>query len=167
MHYIINIKPLFHRAICLAWKNFDHNPSFLLKSVCYNFQKMNCQQAIKNREGNNKFLVIANKYKDIFDDFMNSSDEKSQDQPRPIDKRSCKAPRFKSNSRNLLEGENGLDWSLRLVLETRKSQVYQHHDIASLNPKIERPQYEKNQREGKEKNQGGGEKKGQKGWESC
>lgn len=44
---------------------------------------------------NSKIVIIPNKYKDTFDNFIDNPDAKSLDWPRPIDKRLCKYPSLK------------------------------------------------------------------------
>lgn len=75
------------------------------------FKKQVVRQAVKDVEENTKILAIFNKYKDTFDDFINSSDEQFQDWPQLIDKESYKAPRFKSSLRALSKEENISDES--------------------------------------------------------
>lgn len=58
-------------------------------------------QAIGGVEGNIEILAIPNKYKESLEDLIDSLNEESQDWPGPNDKGSCRAPRFKGNSRGL------------------------------------------------------------------
>ncbi len=102
-------------------------------------------------EGKSEIAAIFNKYKDTLDNFIDSSDIKSPnwldspDRLRLIDKGSRNTPRFRGGSPTLLK-ENRLDKDILVTLlelapKIRTSQVYQHHDIASLSLKSGRAQY--------------------------
>lgn len=60
-------------------------------------------------EGKSDIAAIANKYKNIFDELIDSSDTEFLNQPgsrdwlRPIDKGTCNTPRSRSTSPSLLE----------------------------------------------------------------
>ena len=115
-------------------------------------------------------MAIPNKYKNTFDDLIDSSDIDSPDQPEsldrlgPIDKETRNAPRFKGASPSLLEEEEDcLDQDvlvtlLKLALKTRDSQVNKRHDVAPLGPKSGKAQYGEHQRGGEDgKDKKGGE----------
>ena len=98
-------------------------------------------------------MAISNRYKDILDDLINSSDVESSDRLGPIDKGSCNLSRSERSLTRLLERDcldkNILDKSSRLAPKTRDSQVYQLHDFALLIFKSGRLQYWKVQKGGK------------------
>lgn len=50
-----------------------------------------------------EILAILNKYKNIFDDFINNLDKKSQDPFEPIDKGIIKVLKFESGSKSFLK----------------------------------------------------------------
>lgn len=143
MYYITNTKPLFHRSVCSPWKNLGQNPPFLSNQIVIILKKGVVRQAVGGVEENIKIPTIFNKYKDIFNDLIESSDEESQDWRGPINKGSYRAPRFEGNLRGLLEKEDSLDQLSRLMPKTGKSQVYQPHDVVPLSPKSGKQQYKK------------------------
>ena len=99
-------------------------------------------------EGKSEIAAIPHKYKDPYDDLIDSSDTESPDWPdsldRPglIDKGSRNAPRFRDGLPTLLEGDF-LDkdvpvTSLEPASKIPASQVHQGHDIVSLGCKSRR-----------------------------
>ena len=100
-------------------------------------------------------MAISNKYKDTFDDLIDSSDTefpnlpKSPNRLEPIDKGTRNVPRSRDASPSLLEEEEDrLDEDVLVILfklapKTRDSQVNKRHDIASFGPKSGRAQYGK------------------------
>ena len=106
-------------------------------------------------EEKSKIAAIFNKYKDIFDNLINSSDAKSSDHPDfpnwpgLIDKKSHNAPKSRDNSPTFSEedhlNKDILITSLEPTSIIRDSQVYQRHNVATLSAKSERTQYEKGQ----------------------
>lgn len=94
-------------------------------------------------EENIEILAIFNKYKDPFDDLINSLNKEFYNWPRLNDKRSHKAPRFKNNSRGFLKGEDRSDRSSWLVLETAKYQLHYCYDVAHLGLKSGSQWYKK------------------------
>lgn len=82
-------------------------------------------------EKKSEIVAISNKYKNILDDLINSSDEEFLDWLGLIDKRSRNA-RFEDNSighseeDSRLDNKNVLDTLLGLEPKTQDSQVYYH-----------------------------------------
>lgn len=96
-------------------------------------------------ERKSKMAAIFNKYKDTFDDLINSSDTKFSNLseclnwPELIDKGLCNASKSRSFSPSFLK-ENCLDkdtlvMALERAPKTRDFQVYKRNDIASLSSK--------------------------------
>ena len=99
-------------------------------------------------KGKFEIMAIPNKYKDTFDDLIDSSDIKSSDHPdspnRPelIDKELHNVPKSKNSLLTFLE-EDHLDknisiTSLEPTPKIQDSQVHQCHNIATLGTKSER-----------------------------
>ena len=92
-------------------------------------------------------MAISNKYKDTFDDLIDSSDTESSDQLEspnrlgPIDKETRNVPRSRGVLLSLSKEEKDrldedvLITSLKLAPNTQDSQMYRRHDITSLGPK--------------------------------
>lgn len=104
------------------------------KSDNYNPQETSC-------EAKSKIPGIPNRYKDILDDLIDSSDTKSWDWPGFIDKESSNVLRFKVSLRDLWEGEDLSDQSSSPMLKTGKSQLYQRCGVAFLGLKNRIAQY--------------------------
>lgn len=51
------------------------------------FRKRVLKQAIGGAEGKTEIMAIPNRYKDTFEDLLNSSDIKPPNMPRPVDKK--------------------------------------------------------------------------------
>ncbi len=112
-------------------------------------------------------MAILKKYKDTFDDLINSSNTKCQDLPKSqdwpglINKGSQNAPMSRDGLPTLLE-EDRLDedvsvMSLELVRKIRASQVHQHHNVALFGLMYRKTQYVNSQRgeeDGKSKRNG-------------
>lgn len=84
---------------------------------------------VKGAKKKSETVVISNKYKDTFDDFINSSDLELPDWLRPIDKRLYNVSRSVDNSIRFLKkgcfDKNVLDYqSARWVPKTGNSQMY-------------------------------------------
>ena len=60
---------------------------------------------IREIKKNPEIVAISNKYKNIFDDLINSLDAESPDWLGPIDKKSCNIPRFKDSLTEYLKGD--------------------------------------------------------------
>ena len=105
-------------------------------------------------------MAISNKYKDIFDEFIDSSNTESSDQPKspdwpgPIDKGTRNALRSRGALLSLLEedclDEDVLVTALERAPKTQNSQVYKCHNIILLGPKNGRIQYGKGQKSGED-----------------
>lgn len=91
--------------------------------------------------------AILNKYKNTFNDLIDSSDTKSPNWPTLIRKGSRNAPRSKGNIMGFSEEDcfdkDVLDTLLELILKTQNSQIHQCHNIATFDPKSRKTQYEK------------------------
>lgn len=84
-------------------------------------------------------MAIFNRYKDILNNIIDSSDPKSSDRLELIDKGLRNMPKFESSSTGLLEGDylnkNISDRSSQLAPKTRNSQVHQCYDVISFSLK--------------------------------
>ena len=111
------------------------------------FRKRVVKQAIGGAKGNSEIVAIPNKYKDTLDDLIDSSDVKSLDRLRPIDKGSHNAPKSEGSPMGLLEGDrlnkDVSDRSSWLAPKTEDSKVHQHHDVAPLGLKSGGSRYRK------------------------
>lgn len=67
------------------------------------FKKKVVKQIIKKIEENFEIVAIPNKYKNPFNDLINSSDIESPNKFKLINKGSCNMSRFESNLIKLLE----------------------------------------------------------------
>lgn len=92
-------------------------------------------------------MAIFYRYKNTLDDFIDSSNAKSLDWPRLIDKRLRNASRSEGSLTGLLEGDwldkDISDRSFQLALKTGDSQMHQRHEVVLFNFKSGRSQYEK------------------------
>ncbi len=169
MHYTTNTKSLFHRVYACLEKTWAKTPLPRQNRIVIIFWKRVFKQAVGEAERKSEIAAIFNKYKDILDNFIHSSDTESPDRPdslnRPglIDKRSHNTPRSRSDSSTFLEedclDENVPVMSLELVPKIQASQVHQCHDVVSLGPKSKRAQYANSQK-------GGEDRKGKRGREN-
>ena len=110
-------------------------------------------------ERKSEITAIFNKYKDTFDNPIDSSDTKFPDQSKfldrlePIDKGTCNTSRSRGGLPSLLKenylDENVLVMLLELAPKTQDSQVYKCHNVALFGPKSGRAQYKKGQKGGK------------------
>lgn len=84
-------------------------------------------------------MAIPNKYKDTFNDFIDSLDIEFPDWLKSIDKWSRNAFRSEDSSTRFYKG-NCLNKNVskklsRLAPKTRDSQVYQHYDVTLFDSK--------------------------------
>lgn len=63
---------------------------------------------------------MLHKYKNIFDDFIDTLDEKSHNWLKPIHKVLCNMHKFQSNSKSYLEKKDILNLSLWLTSKIEK-----------------------------------------------
>ena len=113
-------------------------------------RKQVVKQAVGGAKGNSEIMTIPNRYKDIFDDFIDSSDAESLDRPEPIDKGLRNTSRSDGSPTRLLKrdclNKNILDRLSQLVPKTRDTQMYQHYDVAPFGFKSGESRYKKVQR---------------------
>ena len=105
---------------------------------------------MKGTEEKSEIVAISNKYKDTFDDLIDSSNTGFPDQSESpnwlkfIDKEIRNAPRSKGTSPSLLEEEKDyLDEDILVILlelapKIWDSQMYKCHDVAPFGPKSRR-----------------------------
>ncbi len=96
-------------------------------------------------EGKFEIVAIPNKYKDTFDDLIDSLDTEfpdqsnSPDRPELIDKGSHNMPRSRNDSLTFSEedclNKDVLVTLLDLTPKIQTSQVHQRHDVIPLGPK--------------------------------
>lgn len=107
------------------------------------------------KKENSNIITILNKYKNTFDDFIDSLDIKFLDQLGPINKRLHNISSFEDSLIGLLKedclNKNVLDMPLKLVLQSQNFQIHQYYNIAIFGLKNERVQYRKSQKDKKDK----------------
>lgn len=132
---MIKTKNLFHKSICLSWKNLGQNSPSILTLDCFNPQEISCHVGGWGEKENSEILAISNQYKNTLDDLIDSSDSESLDWARIIDVRICNTSRSEVSSADLLEGnyldEDVPNKSLWLMPKTGDSRVHQRHVVTS------------------------------------
>lgn len=157
MHYIINIKNLYYKGICWSGEIISQNFFFASKLDCHNLLEISTQARNWEVEKKPKIMAIPNKYKDIYNNLIDSLDDKSSDWLGLINKRSCNMPRFESSSIDLskknyyLNNKNILNTLLGLVSKIWNIQIYWYYNVGSFCLKKEKTQYKKSQRNKKYK----------------
>ena len=126
----------------------SQNPPSTSRLNCHNFSETDIQAGSWGVKGKSEILAIFNKYKDTFDDLIDSLDMETPDWPnslawpRLIDKRSRNAPRSKSGSPTLSK-DDCLDEDVPVMLapKIQAFQMHHPHDVASPSPKSGKVQY--------------------------
>lgn len=96
IYYITNIKSLFYKDVCLFREKMSQNPLFTSKLDYHNLLEI-FKQAVREAKKKSKIMAISNKYKDTFDNFINSLDKKFLDQLEAINKRLYNTLKFENS----------------------------------------------------------------------
>ena len=148
----------------LFWENIGQTLFLCQNQIVTIFIKQVVKQAVKGAEGNSEIVAISNKYKKTLHYLIDSSDPKSPNWLRPINKRSQNTSRFEGSSTGLLEkfhlDKDISDSLARRAPKIGNSQVHHQLNVVLFGPNNRRIKYEKDER-------GRKDKKSQKDREKC